>query len=218
MIDRKRNDSMRDKHMVSCSTYADHLVDYSDGELSADDRAAIEAHLAECGPCRDALRRLDTSLAALRAAVVVAPAMDIPRQRQFVRTAAWIAAGSTAAAILLAVGVIALKGPTSGRGDPDVAAGAGNPGELHDVPPPGTATTGRGYVDAGLTPEDAFRRIALLEQQARLETSLALMPDEPWLADQRAANERLLAAFRQAAAAGSAPDSTHKLKNSKDTL
>ena len=212
-----RNDLMAMKYTPPCAEYADRLVDHSDGELPADDRAAVETHLSECGPCRDALRRLDASLATLRAAVVAAPASDVRSRRQFTRTVAWLAAGSTAAAILLGIGVIALKAPTIGRGDQAMAAGTGDEQRPIDVAPPGTATTGRGYAGGGITPEDAFRRIALLEQQARLETSLALMPDEPWLADQRAANEQLLAAFREAATAAAA-DSSSGPPHSKDTL
>jgi hypothetical protein len=85
------------------------------------------------------------------------------------------------------------------------------------IVPADTATTGRGS-EGGLTPDEALRRIAMLEQQARLETSLALMPDEPWLADQRAANEQLLRTFRQAAAVGLADESTTEPPTSKGTL
>ena len=51
-----------------------------------------------------------------------------------------------------------------------------------------------------LSPADALRQIALVEQCARLQTSLNLMPDDPTYADQRAINERLLVRFQQAAA------------------
>jgi hypothetical protein len=66
-----------------------------------------------------------------------------------------------------------------------------------------------------LTTDDALRRIALLEQQARLESSLAHLPDDPWFADRRAANEQLLTTYRQAAAAGDA--SSHSHPQSKET-
>ena len=70
-----------------------------------------------------------------------------------------------------------------------------------------------------MTADDALRRIALLEQQARLETSLALMPDDPWFADQRAANELLLATFRQAtSAADAAHVSPHPTPGKKGAL
>ena len=48
------------------------------------------------------------------------------------------------------------------------------------------------------TPEIIARRLALIEQVARLEASLAMLPDDPWFTSQRTANERLLATFRQA--------------------
>ncbi len=204
---------MGDRHMLPCAGFADRLVDYSDGELTADDRATVESHLARCGPCRDELRRLDASLAALRAGIAAPITIDA-RRRQVARTAIGIAASTTAAAIMLAIGALALKAPTTGRGDPAVAAD--NLQRPIDILPPGTATTGRGYAGGAITPEDALRRIALLEQQARLEASLDLMPDEPWLADQRAANERLLSIYRDAAAASELP--AQSSTRSKETL
>jgi hypothetical protein len=68
-----------------------------------------------------------------------------------------------------------------------------------------------------LSTDDALRRIALLEQQARLETSLAHLPDDPWFADRRAANEQLLSTYREAAAAAM-DQSPHSPPDSKETL
>jgi DNA-directed RNA polymerase specialized sigma24 family protein len=101
----------------------------------------------------------------------------------------------------------------SGRGDSSETARSGNERQ-GNVPPHRTPTSGRGFVS--LTTDDALRRIALLEQQARLESSLAHLPDDPWFADRRAANEQLLDTFRAAAAASDA-ESQNK-SNSKETL
>jgi len=51
---------------------------------------------------------------------------------------------------------------------------------------------------AMLSQTDALRQIALIEEEARLQTSLDLMPNEPWYADQRAENEQLVLKFRSA--------------------
>jgi hypothetical protein len=130
------------------------------------------------------------------------------RKHRFARAATWIAVGSTAAAILLGIGIASyFNAPNSGRGESGVVkAPTRGRGEL-----PHSAAT-------SVSTEDALRRIALLEQQARLETSLALMPDDPWFADQRAANEHLLSTFREATAAGISNRSSTKSPDSKDTL
>ncbi len=54
-----------------------------------------------------------------------------------------------------------------------------------------------------LSPEAALRHIALAEQQARLQTSLDLMPTDAWYAEQRAENQRLLVGFKAATGAAS---------------
>ena len=46
--------------------WIDELSDYMDGDLVDEDRAALEAHLAECGDCRDALADLRELVAAAR--------------------------------------------------------------------------------------------------------------------------------------------------------
>ena len=173
------------QHPIACPEFADRLVDLSDGELSAGERAAVDAHIAHCGPCREQLARLNTSLAVLRTAVVAAAPAGATLRRPASRASLWIAVGSTAAAILMAIGAASLSDP------PPVVEVDQNP------PHPATLTT-----------DDALRRIALLEQQARLEMSLALLPDDPWFADRRAANEELLSTYRAAAASGQSLSTT----------
>ncbi len=199
----------------ACAEYAERLVDLSDGELPAGERAIVEAHVAQCEGCRAELRWLDASLAALRGGIVQRQTVLGRHSARSVRAMAVVAAG-TAAAIVLAIGIPwYVKGPTSGWGGSTDPAVFRNVRPPSGISPPNTATTGRGYV-VRLTAEHALRRIALLEQEARLETSLALMPDDPWFADQRAANPRLLTTYREAAAAvEAAPNSA---SSSKETL
>ena len=54
--------------MVSCTRVDNALQAYVDGELGDSDRAIFEQHLAECGPCRESLRRQQHANAALFAA------------------------------------------------------------------------------------------------------------------------------------------------------
>jgi hypothetical protein len=49
---------------------------------------------------------------------------------------------------------------------------------------------------------DALRQIALIEQQARLQTSLDLMPADDWYGEQREANRHIVDKLREAAARG----------------
>ncbi len=211
---------------AACPDYADRLVDLSDGELPSGAHADVAAHVANCGACRAELGRLNASLTALQRGIVAAPVIPRPRARRLARNVVLIGVGGTAAAIVLAVSIAALlKAPASGRGDGPSTASAGNLRSEPSVPAPNTLTTGQGFegqgVESGdtLTAEDALRQIALLEQQARLETSLALMPDDPWFADRRAANEALLATFREAATAtGQVDHSPNQTPGKKGTL
>jgi len=52
-----------------------------------------------------------------------------------------------------------------------------------------------------LSQHDALRQIALIEQQARLQTSLDLMPADDWYAGQRKQNEAILTTLREATTA-----------------
>ena len=176
----------------ACPEFADRLVDLSDGELSAAEWEIVEAHVAKCAGCRAELARLDRSLAVLREGIVVP--QPVARRNSSRRRAALAAAG-TAAAILRAIGVAGLlNAPASGRGGPA-------------RPSPNTLTTGQGFdrqsfgASSVISAEAALQQIALIEQQARLEMSLSLMPDDEWYAQSRAANEELLARLRQATAA-----------------
>ena len=205
----------RQQHYAACPEYADRLVDLSDGELSADARGAVESHVASCDACREELRRLNISLTALRGGIVAPEATHLPHRRQLARPVL-IGIVSTAAAIVLAIGIASLlKAPASGRGE----APSRDSIVKNHAPAPNTLTNGQGFESGSMTADEALRQIALLEQQARLETSLALMPDEPWYAEQRAANEELLSTFRKATMAAGADDhSQNQTPGTKGTL
>jgi hypothetical protein len=163
--------------------------------LSQPQRNEVAAHVAECTGCRAELSRLDRSLAKLTGGVVTAEvgagwlwfAQRTPARPQI--TAAVAAIGL---ACLLAVS-FAVRNFQQPPPTPAVV----------NVPSAVPA------VAAGpvMSQADALRRIALLEQQARLQTSLDLMPQAAWYAEQRADNQRLLDGFKAATGAASrSPD------------
>ena len=167
-----------------CDEFADRLVDFSDGELPADQRPVIEAHLASCAACRAELQRLDASLARLRGGIVVdrpdlLDRQPIDRLSPRMKTAL---AASVGLACLLGVAWLGRISTLS------------NPNGLPTRPAPPSQPQA-----IVLSQTDALRQIAFIEQQARLQTSLDLMPNEPWYADQRAENEQLVLKFRSLA-------------------
>src|SRR5438034_10664220 len=81
--------------------YADALVDFSDGDLSVDERRAVAEHVAACAGCRAELTRLDASLERLISGVVSQPVTSRPRAGTSSRLG-WVAA--VAAAVLLCIG------------------------------------------------------------------------------------------------------------------
>jgi tetratricopeptide (TPR) repeat protein len=58
-------------------TWIDRLSDYLDDELTGDERAALEAHLAQCGDCRDAVAELRQVVARAAALPPRPPAQDL---------------------------------------------------------------------------------------------------------------------------------------------
>ena len=64
--------------MATEDQFTDRLSDYLDGEeLSATERAAIEAHLATCGACRTTLAELEAVAARAASLIDAAPAADL---------------------------------------------------------------------------------------------------------------------------------------------
>ncbi len=75
-------DGEREVAGLLCSEVLASLSDYLDGELAAEARAAIEAHLAGCDRCARFGGGMAGALAALRAALVdgsVADDLDAPQ-------------------------------------------------------------------------------------------------------------------------------------------
>ena len=164
----------------ACGRYADLLVDLSDGELADELRPTVKAHLACCCECRMELQRLDASLARLRCGIakseksVVRGSIPQPRGRSAIVVAA--AAGLACLLAVMGLGWLFGAPKSNARGK---AVASSQP-------------------TAMLSQTDALRQIALIEEEARLQTSLDLMPNEPWYADQRAENEQLVLKFRSA--------------------
>jgi anti-sigma factor RsiW len=86
----------------SCSTLADLLVDYADGELSSAQAATVEDHLAQCPACRASLQRLERSLDLARAAWQESAELPASPRRPLRRSGALMAC---AAALLMVAGL-----------------------------------------------------------------------------------------------------------------
>ncbi len=151
-------------------TYTDWLSDYLDGELDADRRAALEAHLAKCDACRSALGDLRTIVADARALESGEPQVDLwpgiaarieaereialplPRaphaRRRFSFTAPQLAAASVVL-MLASAGTVALLTRGAPSAAPSAAAPAGS------VVPAATGAPAAGAADAELAELEA---------------------------------------------------------------
>ena len=182
----------------ACAEYADRLVDLSDRELADGERQMVEFHLGSCAGCQAELARLNASLAVLRRT-------GFQSVRNGTRThfvgapvpATYYAAAAALSLIVLcsvfaAIYFARYRVPETARATPKQDA----------APRPNDAGPGETPSQPALLDEvTALHRIALIEQQARLQASLDLMPKDPWFAEQRAANEELLAHIKAATAA-----------------
>ena len=182
--------SERQAELWACAQYADRLVDLSDGDLADTERQSIEAHVATCAGCHAELARLDASLAVLRR-TGFQPFLHGTRSAP----TTYYAAAALSLVLLLAAtwGALRIFGPDGRRETAQIHPPRQEVGALKtDAEPPDVAS-------APLLDEAAvLHHIALVEQQARLQASLDLMPKDPWFAEQRAATEELLAKFKAA--------------------
>jgi tetratricopeptide (TPR) repeat protein len=94
---------------------AESLAAFVDGRVSAEERAVMEAHLAGCEPCYEALVEVTRTLADVAAPVASAPVASLPSSiiappRRWNRTVVVILA--TAAVLILAVGFWWAQRPT----------------------------------------------------------------------------------------------------------
>jgi len=164
-----------------CPEYADALVDFSDGELSAEERRAVQEHVAACPACRAELGRLDASLSRLVNGMVIGPVVGREPTRFSSRLGSIAAIAASVLLCLSAVYWTALR-----RAESKVAKAEPSPG----------VETGSA---ARISSHDALWQIALVEEQARLQTSLELLPKDEAFEEQRREDERLLAKFQSMA-------------------
>ena len=195
--------SKHDSQVSVCESFADLLVDYSDSELAADRRQLVEDHIASCAACRRQLARLNASRELLRTAIRVPQATGghaayciSPRNRFSPRkcispttrisrqTAVTLLAA--AAATLLAVIGTAWFGATeqiNSRKTARLSTAHARASDAADAAPK-------------ISPDEALWHITLVEQQARLQASLDLLPRHGPFAAQREQDRRLLAEFQ----------------------
>jgi hypothetical protein len=181
------------RKLCACPEYADRLVDFSDGELTADERLGVAEHVASCRGCQAALARLDSSRDRLINGIS-STRVELPVRAPLaaVRSLQWAAAAAAIGLICITTLWVAGIGPFA-RQLPEVA----------QLPSPVETTSAR-----KLTQRDAIWQIALIEQQARLQTSIDLWPNDESYDEQRERDRRLVATFQSltdAAASGSVP-------------
>jgi hypothetical protein len=145
--------------------------------------------VAHCPACAEELARLDQSLACLvnGVAITEVPKCAASAASSSRRLRPQIALTAISVASLLAVAFAVWFARRPGPG-PIVA----------NVPIASPQETPTPKAAPAISQADALRRIALLEQQARLQTSLDLMPAGPWYDELRASNQRLLEGFKAA--------------------
>ena len=103
-------------------THVDELLSaHLDGELTADETALVTGHLEGCAECRAEL----AAIAEVRSAVRGLPVLDapIPLLPAAPRPSRWIGAVASAAAAVLAVGIVFGPGQQAETFDLDAIAG-----------------------------------------------------------------------------------------------
>ena len=116
---------------MNCEGVQARLDDYLDGQLEAEEAAAVAGHAEACGDCGARLRDAEAFRRALRDLPVPPPsgdllerAMDRAAERQHRRQRAWGMGGlAIAASLLVAVAVgLVTQGPALGPSGPTVVA------------------------------------------------------------------------------------------------
>ena len=175
-----------------CPEFVDRLVDLSDGELSVDERLTVSTHVAVCSGCRMGLAQLDSSRDRLLNGIS-SKRVELPRAPLVSgRSLKW---ASRAAAIGL-IFVTTLWVVRLRTFSPKLTGVAPSPAPVETIAVP------------KLSHHDALWQIALVEQQARLQTSLDLWPKDESYDEQRDRNRRLMATFQSltdASLTGSVP-------------
>jgi len=187
------------RHTTACPAFSDRLVDLSDGDLPASERQAVELHLADCPGCRAELVRLNHSLARLQGAVGQPATVALAQRGRSpaawpVATAVGLGAVGLSTAAVLLIGIATFWQP---RGQP---AGQSSPIARPTQSPAATAVVSA----PKMSEREALWQITLNEQQARLQTSLELLPRDDWNSDQRRETEWIVDKLREAASSSGA--------------
>ncbi|HSM01228.1 MAG TPA: zf-HC2 domain-containing protein [Acidimicrobiia bacterium] len=92
----------------------DLLSAHIDGEVTADERSRIDAHLGSCAMCTQELADITAARLAVRGLPMVEPRVAIRPARRLVRPSlAWAASGAAAAALALGLAIApGDEGPT----------------------------------------------------------------------------------------------------------
>jgi hypothetical protein len=180
--------SLRRNSTQPCPAYADRLVDLSDGELPHDERSIVAEHVANCAGCRQELARLDASLACLKRGIapVEVERWAQPTLRSRIRHSARWSMAAAALGIVILVSAWGSGWRINVRPHAKAIASLRAPIESIQKPK--------------LTEHEALWHIALIEEQARLEASLAWMPRDASYDAQRKENEQLVAKLQTFAA------------------
>jgi len=176
-----------------CPEYADRLVDFSDGELTADERWGVAEHVASCPGCRAVLAQLDSSRDRLLNGIS-STRVELRRPASLFSRSSLRWAATAAAIGLICVTTLWI-----------VRLRTFIPQRTPVAQLPASIET---FTAPKLSQHDALWQIALVEQQARLQTSLDLWPNDDSYDEQRERNRRLVAKFQSLtdpAASGSAP-------------
>jgi len=167
--------------MSAHDQWTDQLSDYLDDELSAAERAAVDAHLAGCAECTRTLASLRRIVAEASSLPARPPENDLwpaiaartVQQRLISFTIPQLAAASLLLAALSGGAVVLLLGGTAGRG-PAAANATAAPAPIPDdpQPPAGSLSAAMGS-DTGLTTAvnvaDAQYDAAVAELERALE-------------------------------------------------
>ena len=173
--------------MKDCEYYREKISCLIDGELSPDETAELEAHIAECSECRALYDAFAAVSAALGGGMEEPPESIAPAVMQEVRAIAgrkkrgvWIKCLSAAACLALVVLVGAKAGLFGGTG----YSGADSAGEVTDMPVGMIAESDAYAGDA--VGEDAVREYAADEKRSEADNTNG-MTAEPLDIDAKAA-------------------------------
>jgi hypothetical protein len=167
---------------ITCDTFGQRLMDFLEGDLDAETRAAQELHARECRECADLLQGV-TRIAAQAAALPrlepprdlwseISARVDSPVLPMHARRRAWprrVAVGGIAAALIgaAALGRSALVRRQSPPAEQPTALGTGNP--RSDAPQVRVAASSPSAVEASYDAEIAQLRAIVASRRSQLD-------------------------------------------------